>query len=316
MIVVLGVLLAILCIIILFGIYQKKTNALCESKKRIDGKTVLVTGGTAGMGLEIARELATRGARVIVACPFPEEGIAAREHIVHTTGNNNVQFKHLDLASLASTRRFADEVLRNENRLDILVNNAGVAGPCERNTADGMNIVMQVNYFGTFLLTLLLLPLLKKTGMPGERSRIVNTASVLHRLGKVSDDLNANYKVLRGEVYARSKLCVVLFTRELAQRLKGENVVVNSVDPGAVGTGIFQSWNETVGRIVRWITYCFFKTPWEGAQTALHVALDEGAGDVTGEFFRNCRLSSASQTACDAELAKTLWKESEKLVKM
>lgn len=316
---IVAVLFIILILLVSFGIFQKKTNAKCESKKRLDGKTVLVTGGTTGMGLEIATELAGRGARVLVACPFSEEGANAREHIVRSTGNHDVEFLLLDLASLASTRRFAANILTRESRLDILVNNAGVGGPFDRITPDGMNFVMQVNYFGTFLLTLLLMPLLKKSGRPGEPSRIVNTASILHNIGVVDiDHLSCKkVKLFSFEYYNDSKFCVVLFTRELAKWLRGENVVVNSVNPGAVGTRIFNAcYGGFFGRVVAWFFFCFFKTPWQGAQTALHVALDEAAGDVSGEYFENCRQSRAISRAYDDKLAKDVWEASLRIVKL
>lgn len=311
-------LFVLLFIILSLAVFQKRSNAICTSKKRLDGKTVLVTGGTAGMGLEIATELARRGARVIVACPFPEEGKTAREHIVQATGNQNVIFQLLDLASLKSTRQFASDILASETRLDLLVNNAGVGGPLSNITADGMNFVMQVNYFGTFLLTLLLLPLLQKSGRPGEPSRIVNTASILHILGVVDND-NLQCKKIKYstlEYYCDSKFCVVLFTRKLAKRLREENVVVNCIHPGAVGTRIFYGWNGLFGGVVTWVFFWIFKTPWQGAQTALHVSLDEAAGDVSGEYFDNCRPSRAVSRAYNSELADKVWKESLKIVKL
>lgn len=313
-----AVFIVIFVLILLLSISQKKSNAICKSDKRLDGKTALVTGGTAGMGLEIATELARRGARVIVACPFPGEGSAAREHIVRTTRNDDVHFKLLDLASLASTRRFAADILAHEARLDLLVNNAGVGGPLNRKSDDGINFVMQVNYFGKFLLTLLLLPLLKKSGRPGDPSRIVNTASLLHILGRVDIDNFVSKKVrfFNFEYYCDSKFCVVLFSGELAKRLREENVVVNTVDPGAVGTRIFDGWIGWFGKVITWLFFCLFKTPWQGAQTALHVSLDEATGDVSGEYFRNCRMSKAVSRAYDDKLAKNVWEESLKIVKL
>ncbi|CAH0699659.1 unnamed protein product [Spodoptera exigua] len=183
-----AVLFIVLTTVIIFalslGLYQKSKNAVCTSRRRLDGKTVIVTGGTAGMGLHIATDLAHRGARVIVACPFKDEGTNARKQIVKETGNENVVYKHLDLGSLQSVRQFAADILKNEDRLDVLLNNAGVGIPGDFLTSDGMNFIMQVNYYGTFLLTLLLIPLLKKTGKPGEASRIITTAPLgkVHRL--------------------------------------------------------------------------------------------------------------------------------------
>ncbi|XP_075971060.1 retinol dehydrogenase 12-like [Anticarsia gemmatalis] len=310
--------IAILVILFLvIGIHQKNTNGICLSRRRLEGKTVLVTGGTAGMGLEIAKDLADRGARVIIACPFNEEGVSARKQIVEETENQNVEFKLLDLASLESVRKFAANILANEERLDILINNAGVGVPVDALTTDGMHFIMQVNYYGTFLMTLLLLPLLKKTGSTNDPSRIILTSSVLHQMGQMDfDNFNRTNYWYRLQIYGNSKLCLILFGKELAQRLKGVNVVVNCVDPGAVGTRIFDSGNRIAGFFLKMFINTLFKTTWQGAQTALHVALDKKAGEVSGEFFKNCAISEpAPRARCD-KTAKVLWEESMRLVNL
>ncbi|CAG9560142.1 unnamed protein product [Danaus chrysippus] len=315
--IVLLIILIIVIAIMAVGIYQKNTNSICRSKKRLDGKTVLVTGGTSGMGLRIAMDFADRGARVIIACPFVEEGTWAREKIVKKTENENVVFKLLDLSSCKLVRKFAEEINQEEERLDILINNAGMGSMNERLTKDGMNCTMQVNYYCQFMLTLLLLPLLKKTGTESEPARIVNTSSVLHNFGTTDFEMmNAlNYWYFL-QVYANSKLCIAIFTRELAKRLKGSNISVNVVDPGAVGTPIFLDLGKYYGAITIFLFLCLFKTPWQGAQTAIHVALDKRAGQVSGEFFKNCKLSQASANARSDLLAKELWKHTQKLIHM
>ncbi|KAI5641909.1 short chain dehydrogenase domain-containing protein [Phthorimaea operculella] len=306
---------ALICI--LTRIYQKSTNAVCKSRKKLKGATVVVTGGTAGMGLEVARELAKREAKVIIACPFEQEGIEAQKTIIEDTGNKNVIFKHLDLASLKSVREFAKDILENEDRLDILINNAGVLMPDDIKTADGMSFVMQVNYFAQFLLTILLLPLLKKTGTPTEPSRIINMSSCTHIAGTINlEKINAIGYWYKWRIYANSKLCVAMFTRELSKRLTGSNVVVNSVDPGAVGTRIFDTCGVIIGDFFRILFGTLFKTPWEGAQTALHVALDEKARKISGEYFKNCEVSRATRVVYDEEKCKELWDETVQLLKL
>ncbi|XP_023937846.2 retinol dehydrogenase 11-like [Bicyclus anynana] len=317
MLAILYLLLVIVVVAMVVGLYQKNTNIICKSKKRLDGKTAIVTGGTSGMGLRIAMDFADRGARVIVACPFVDEGATGRKLIVRKTGNEEVIFKLLDLSSNTSIRKFANDILTTEKRLDILINNAGVGTVDEFITKDGLNFIMQVNYFGTFLLTLLLLPLLKKSGSITEPARIVNTSSVLHNIGtvnfKVMNRLNHWYLI---QLYGNSKLCLVLFARELTKRLKGTNVVCNCVDPGAVGTTIFNCSGKYYGAFVQFLFSVLFKTPWEGAQTAIYAALDKKAGLVSGEYFKNCRTGQAKQCAYDDNLAKELWEESVKLVKL
>lgn len=314
-----GVILVFIIILLLIGIYAKNTNAICTSKKRLDGRTVLVTGGTAGMGLEMARDLAQRGARVIVACPFPDEGVRAVQTITRCSDNQNVVFKLLDLASFASTRNFATDILNTEDRLDILINNAGVGGPLNAVTCDSLNFTMQVNYYGAFLLTILLLPLLKKSGSPEEPSRIVNVSSMLHwfgvaNIGKHQGIGNLIWSLI--PAYSISKLYVILFSRELTKRLKGFNVVINNSDPGPTGTTIFLTTQRHIGWIISSLFYFLSKTPWQGAQTTLHVALDKEAGKVSGQYFSNCKLSRAISRAYNDKTAMSLWEESVRLVKL
>ncbi|KAM3961888.1 retinol dehydrogenase 12-like [Aphomia sociella] len=306
---------------IIAAVYHKRKIIICKSTKRLNGKTAIVTGGTAGMGLEIAKDFARRGARVIIACPFVTEGINARELIIESTKSDNVIFEILDLASFKSVRQFAEQILRNEERLDILINNAGIASR-DMMTEDGLNISMQVNYLGHFLLTILLLPLLKKTAKScDEPARIVNTGSIMQRIIKTLD-LSSFNVCLNGIInynvtYARSKVSLLLFTIELAKRLKGTDVLVNCVDPGAVGTGIYKNcYGNYLGTMAQIIFRVFSKTPFEGCQTALHVALEED--QLTGSFFSNCTHVAAPNNylAYDSDLRKRLWEESVKLVKL
>lgn len=299
------------------GLYQKNTNLVCKSKKRFDGKTVLVTGGTTGMGLEIAADFAHRGAKVIIACPFEEEGQHGRKLIVRSSGSDKVIFKLLDLASLKSIRKFTSDILATEDRLDILINNAGVGIPGDFHTSDGMNFIMQVNYFGTFLLTMLLLPLLQKTGELSELSRIVNTSSIMHKIGRIEiENINKTGYWYKWQLYGNSKLCLTLFAKQLSKRLKSSesNVIINVVDPGAVGTRIFDSTGRSFGSFVSFLFMILFKHPWEGAQTALYAATSNRVGKMSGEYFKNCKLSRASDKAHDDELAFKVWEESIRLV--
>lgn len=306
---------AFLVLILFITIHHRFTNAFCKSNKRLDGKTCVVTGGTMGMGLEIAKDFARRGAKVIIACPFENEGLDAQKLIKEETGNNQVIFKRLNLESLESTRNFAQDILRTEDRLDVLVNNAGV-GAFASLTPDGLLNTMQINYYGPFLLTILLLPLLKQTGTSEDKTRIVNTTSVLHKIGTFKPK-NMNRLEDWIMVYSNSKLCLVLFTRELAKRLKGQNVVVNAVDPGGVGTKIYyNSTGAFFGKFLEIFCKKVMKTPWEGCQTALHVALDEKLGDVSGEYFRNCKRHRAKALCYDDKAARELWDESVQLVKL
>ncbi|CAG9126925.1 unnamed protein product [Plutella xylostella] len=266
------------------------------------------------MGLEIAKDFARRGAKVIIVCPFDEEGRHAKNLIEKETENKNVVFMNLDLGSFKSVRKFAEIILLKEYRLDILVNNAGVGIPGDFFTDDGLNFIMQVNFFGHFLLTVLLLPLLMKSA----HSRIVNTSSVLHRFGEMDlKRLNSSGYYYLIQLYCNSKFCMIPFARALKKRLQGSGVVVNCVDPGLVGTRIWSSGRvPLVGHILTIICNVMFKTPMEGAQTAIHVAVDENAVSVSGELFKDCKIIKATTSAYSDKVADELWEESIKLVKL
>ncbi|XP_050342672.1 retinol dehydrogenase 11-like [Nymphalis io] len=314
---ILFILICAIIICLLISNYQKKRNAICKSKKQLTGRTTIVTGGTSGIGLQIALDFASRGAKVIIACPFNDEGMRAQNLIIERTGNRNVIFKFLDLASLKSVRDFADDVLKTEDRLDILMNNAGVGITGDFLTDDGMSFIMQVNYYGHFLLSILLLPLLIKTGKESENSRIVNMTSMTRYIGSM--DVENYDKIgywLKLKIYSNSKLSFILFSRELTKRLAGHNVVVNSADPGLVGTYIYDSCNVVIGWILRQLLNVFFKNPREGAQTAIHIALDEKCGLLSGKIYENCEIVNNKFFDNIENASEKLWERSIELVKL
>lgn len=290
--------------------YEKNENTFCKSKARLDGKTALVTGGTTGIGFEIATDFAKRGAKVLIACPFDDEGKAAREEIIKRSNNDNVVFTHLDLGSLKSTRQFAEYVLNNEDKLDILVNNAG--GIFNHLTEDNLNATIHVNYLGHFLLTMLLLPLLKKSG----DARIVNMASIMHWFGycdpKNFDRIDHWHKV---QSYCNSKLCMILFTTALSKRLDGSGVIVNCLHPGAVGTNIYSSVFHKLAIVLIWVINLVSKTPWEGAQTAIYLAVDPEV-KTSGGYYMNCRRTFVSWSASNRKVASKLWEYSKSYVQL
>ncbi|XP_022112901.2 retinol dehydrogenase 11 [Pieris rapae] len=306
----------IIVALIAFGVYNKLTNAVCTSNRRLEGKTAVITGGTSGLGLVIAKDFAKRGARVIVACPFEEEGTNARQEIIKESGNENVLFKNLDLSSLSSVREFAKEIQKTENRLDILVNNAGVGIPGDFLTKDGLNFIMQVNYYGHFLLTLLLLPLLKKTGIESDPARIVNMSSLTHRYASSDvDNYNRAGYWFTIRTYSNSKLCLVLFSKELTRRLSGTNVVVNCSDPGFAATRIYKSSSEFLGFLAITLILLFANTAFQGAQTAIYLSVDK-AVNGSGEYFQNCKKIAAAAKANNETSIRKLWDQSIKLVQL
>ena len=206
---------------------------VCKSKRRMDGKTVIITGANTGIGKETALDLANRGARVIVACRDEKKATIAVDDIKKKTKNQNVIFKKLDLASLASVRQFSEEILQEEEHIDVLINNAGVMYPPYTLTEDGFELQFGVNHLGHFLLTNLLLDRIKQS----TPSRIVNVSSLAHSYGYLDfDDMMWTKEYKRTPAYGRSKLANIMFTRELAKRLEGTGVTTYSLHPGSVNT--------------------------------------------------------------------------------
>ncbi|CAG9136560.1 unnamed protein product [Plutella xylostella] len=306
------VVLVVLVLLISVKVYQKLTCGMCRSSAHMVGKTVIVTGGNCGLGLEVARDLAQRGARVILACRSVRRGAAARDQLARETGGD-VQLRQLDLASLRSVREFAAHILATEPRLDVLINNAGAGGLGNSTTADDLHIGMQVNYFGPFLLTCLLAPLLKKSAP----SRIVNVSSMIHKYGEMDfENLNMEKYWSDHLVYANSKLFLNLMTLELSKRLEGTGVTVNALHPGMASTNIFRRIPSTIIRtMVEFGIGFLFQTPREAAQTTLHLAVSPAVAGITGRYFADCREARPSKMSLNEEAAKRLFSESERLVK-
>ncbi|XP_069675802.1 retinol dehydrogenase 13-like [Periplaneta americana] len=301
----------ILIVLIGLKLYVKLTTGVCKSKKRMDGKTVIITGANTGIGKETALDLAKRGAKVILACRDLERGKKACDKIITSSGNSNVEVQHLDLSSLASVRKFADHIIKTEPKLDVLINNAGATRVGQKLTEDNILLGMQVNHYGPFLLTCLLVGLLKKSAP----SRIVVVASTLHRVGILDlNDLNFEKSYGGDHVYCASKLANVLMTNELARKLEGSGVTVNSLHPGLVLTDLWRNFPAFIIAIVRHILQLYMKNPQEGAQTSIYLAVSEDVEGVTGKYFEDCKEVTPSKSARNEGLAKKLWEKSVTLV--
>jgi retinol dehydrogenase 12 len=276
------------------------------------GKNVLVTGGNTGIGLETAAGLAAQGARVVITARDPVKGKDAVEEIRKRHPDADVDVMELDLSRLADVRSFAKDFSARYSKLDVLVNNAGLVLDKRSVTEDGFETTFQVNHLGPFLLTNMLLDNLKAAAP----SRIVNVASTAHRGVTLDfDDLQneGGYRSMRA--YGKSKLCNILFTRELARRLAGTGVAANSLHPGTVRTG-FGRDGDVSGLFALGIRIggVFFKSPAQGARTSIHVASAPDLETTTGEYFVNRRVSKPSAAARDDEAARRLWEVSEQLV--
>ena len=275
------------------------------------GKTVLITGADGGIGRDITRALAKKGASIVMACIDANDARPVREEIVRESGNSAIEIMQIDLASLASVRKFAGGFSDRYLQLHVLINNAGVFCAKRQETADGFEKTIGINYLGPFLLTHLLLTVLNKT----PEARIVNVSSNACFQGKL--DLN-NLHLRKGyqgfKAYANSKLAIVLFTLELAERLKGSGITVNAVHPGHVATNIWNMWpGKWYQALLFKIIRLFARTPEEAAQNSIFLATADEVKGVTGTYFDNRKPKALSPVCKDVTLRKNLWALSEKL---
>ena len=269
----------------------------------MDGKTCLVTGATAGIGFIAARELARAGARVLLAGRSPQTSTEAAGRIREEIPNADVAPLAADLASQAEVRRLARDVATATDRLDVLVNNAGGIWLDRADTGDGVETTLAVNHLAPFLLTNLLLASLRSA----PSARVVNVASGAHRgVAMDFDDLEGRRRYNGWRAYQRSKLANILFTRELAGRLKGDSISVNCLHPGYVNTRIFRdaTWK---GAVMRAFARAFAITPEQGAATTVYLATSPDVADVTGEYFVKSRPAVPSRAARDDDAARRLW---------
>lgn len=274
-------------------------------------KTCVITGATSGIGLATAAALAERGFRLLLLARSPSRAETALEAIGRRAPSARVEVESVDLASLRSIAEAAPRILARCPRLDVLLNNAGVVLLRRETSADGYEKTFAVNHLAYFALTNLLLERLVAT--PG--ARIVSVASEAHRFGGRLDfaDLQSERRYRGLAVYGRSKLCNLLWTRELAQRLAGTGVTANCCHPGGVATRLGQTdaaWTRALGRVVG----LFLLTPEQGARTSVYLATAPGLGSVSGRYFAKEREIQPARAAQDDGAALRLWEASETLV--
>lgn len=281
-----------------------------DLSKVMAGKTVLVTGATAGIGRVAARELARRGARVVVVGRSRERCDSTVESIRGETGNLDVEALVADLSSQAEVRRLAREFLDRHARLDVLLNNAGAFFSKRRTSVDGLELTLALNHMAYFLLTDLLLDPLRASAP----SRVVNVASEAHRLVSKFDfdDPQGEKKYGGWHVYGQSKLANILFTTELARRLAGTGVTANCLHPGFVASN-FSAGNGAMGWIMRRAASLFAISTEDGAKTSVYLASSPEVEGVTGRYFAREKPAEPTRAAVDEVAAGRLWSLSESL---
>jgi NAD(P)-dependent dehydrogenase (short-subunit alcohol dehydrogenase family) len=312
-----------------------KDQHMAAPDTSMTAKICLVTGATAGIGEVTAREVARRGARVVIVGRSQQRCEATAESIRQQTGNPAVEFLVADLSSQAQVHRLAREFLDRHRRLDVLVNNAGALFAQRRDSVDGIEMTLALNHLSYFLLTSLLLDTLKASAP----ARIVNVSSRAHRRvkGLNFDDLQARALAHRfwgfGEStfagllftlfapmrhagfiqYARTKFANLLFTYELARRLEGTGVTVNALHPGFVASR-FMAGNGALGWFMRRWASLFGISPEEGAKTSIYLATSPEVEGITGKYFEKQTAIASSPASRDEAAARRLWQLSEELV--
>lgn len=288
----------------------------CYSKVSLAGKTVIITGGTSGVGKETAFELSLRGARIVLVCRDVAKGQEVAGAIKGDT-QGEIQVEQCDLASLTSVRQFAAKMLETESRVDILVNCAGVRNTPQWKTQDGFEYQLGVNYLAHFLLTWLLLPVIKRAS-PG--ARIINVSCRQHKKAMFDPDnlFSEPIKYKKRFAYARSKLCILMFSTELARRLEGTGVNVYTANPGSSSTSLGRYTRQSSGILMAGLLSIFYwpwlRSPNNAAQTLLHCALEESLEDQTGLYYEDCSIAVPSFDAENVGDALELWKLTERAV--
>ncbi len=268
------------------------------------GQTVLVTGGTGGIGKATATGLAAMGARVGITGRDAARTRAAAVDVATASGNPAVDPFAADMSSQAEVRRLADQVLAAYPRLDVLVNNAGGFWATRRLTADGLEHTFAVNHLAPFLLTGLLLDRLKASAP----ARIVTVSSGAHNTGKLDvADLQGERGYSGQQAYSQSKLANIMFTYELARRLAGTGVTATALHPGVVRTGFAAEDPPPMWKIFLPAIRPFLRSPGQGAATSIYLACSPQVEGVTGSYFVGCKPKASSRSSYDTGAAARLW---------
>jgi NAD(P)-dependent dehydrogenase (short-subunit alcohol dehydrogenase family) len=275
------------------------------------GKTCLVTGANSGIGKYTALELAKQQARVIMLCRNFQKAKIAHTEILKISGNPDVHILLCDLSSQEQVRQAAAKFRQEFSSLDILINNAGIImGNKRKETEDGIEKTFAVNHLSHFMLTLLLFDLIKQS----HDGRIITVSSESHRNTFYDiEDLQLKHHLYFGyRAYGISKLCNIWFTRQLAQRCAGSNIMINCLHPGFVASDFGKSSSPIAKAIIK-ILQPFAISPRKGAETSLYLATNDEVRHSSGLYFKDKKPVKPSKKALNDEPALQLWKQSEAL---
>jgi retinol dehydrogenase 14 len=282
---------------------------LDNSNGGMGGTTVLITGGTSGIGKATAVAIAAMGANVVVVGRNQERGGAAVEEIKAQSHNESVELMLADLSVQAEVRRLAEEFLERYDRLDVLVNNAGLVQSKRTETPDGIETTLAINHLAPFLLTNLLLGCLEQSAP----SRVITVSSEAQRWGTMDfEDMQSRRKYRGFPVYGMTKLANIMFTYELAERLDGTGVMANCLHPGSVGTNFGQNNRGAMALFFRTFKP-FMRSPEQGADTLIWLASSPEVDGVSGKYFSDRKEIEAKKVAYDPAARRRLWEISEDL---
>jgi len=276
----------------------------------MQGKNVMITGPTEGIGRATALALAERGARLHLLCRNPNKADALRDELVSKHEEIDVELYLADLGNLDEVRQVARTFVERHEPLDVLINNAGVINTRRILLDNGQEQMFAVNHLGHFLLTSMLLDALKRA----EQGRVVVVASEAYRFcrGIRFDDLQWNTGFSAFPTYGHSKLANILFTRELATRLEGTRVTANSLHPGGVRSQLGAQNTWYAGRILA-LVKPFLRTAEKGAETSVYLATSDDVRTTSGQYFYDCKPKKTKPSARDTDAARRLWTLSERL---
>jgi NAD(P)-dependent dehydrogenase (short-subunit alcohol dehydrogenase family) len=283
-----------------------KKRGMVQARLIMKGKTVVITGGTSGIGEVAAQALAQMGARIVLVARNKSRADATLARLPRSGPGVVHSVYFADLTRLAEMKRVSAEIADREPPIDVLINNAGALFGTRRLTEDGLEYTFALNHMSYFVVTEGLQQRLLASG----GARIINTASAAHQRATLDfDDLQSAKSFRATRAYGRSKLCNILFTRELARRLQGTGVTANCLHPGFVATRFADESGGLISRFA-WLAKLFAISPAEGAQTIIYLASSPEVANVTGKYFYKCRPTTPSTAALDDRVALALWQRS------
>jgi NAD(P)-dependent dehydrogenase (short-subunit alcohol dehydrogenase family) len=278
----------------------------------LQNKICIVTGANSGIGKETAKALASMGAEVVMVCRNAERGMEAKEEIFKCSSSGKVSLHLADLSILSEVKRVAEEIHQSYPRVDVLINNAGGFFLEKKISEEGIEKTLALNYLSPFYFSNLLIPKLQQA----PNARIIIVSSRNQSWGRIHwEDIEFNHSLYNGlQAYSNSKLMTVIFTKELAKRLKDTNITINAAHPGDVVTNIGMHDNNALYKLL-WRVKCMFNiSPEKGAETPLYLAASKEVENISGHYFAKKKIAKHNRIANEEGIGGRLWEYSEEMI--